>query len=198
MYDNEKRSFFWKSYHKLDIQGAIYYSSWVNQRIQITTEEKIYVYIIDYETLEPTLENVMFNFMECDQMMFGSQRRFCITYKKNEPNFEIRTRKYNNNFKIQIDNDNFEGSKGINITSENVFIVSNFNKIFVYNSENFQRIKQDKYLNSCIKKPEDYTLDLDLFESTTRERNQILSMSIDENENYLAVLAGKNLIMKQQ
>ena len=156
-FDNEKRSYFWKSYHKIDIQGTIYFING-NQRIQITTEENIYVYNIDYETLEPTLENVMFNFMECDQMMFGSQRKFCITYKKNEKNFEVRTRKFNTNFRIQLDNDNFEASKGISIFSANVFIVSKDNEIFVYDSITFNKIVKN-------------TIVLKLMPSKTREPN---------------------------
>ena len=153
VYDNEKRNFFWKSYHQIDIQGTIYFING-NQRIQITSREKIYVYKIDYHSLEPELENVMFNFMECDQMIFGSQRRFCITYKKNEPNFEVRTRKYNNNFKIKIDPDNYEASKGLSIQSEKAFIVSKKNQIFVYDSNGFQRIKDEV--------GKDYSLDLKL------------------------------------
>lgn len=36
-----------------------------NTRIQITTDEVIYFYYINPETLIPELENVMYNFMEC-------------------------------------------------------------------------------------------------------------------------------------
>ena len=36
-----------------------------NIRIQVTTAEKVYFYIINNDTLMPTLENVMSNFMGC-------------------------------------------------------------------------------------------------------------------------------------
>jgi hypothetical protein len=36
-----------------------------NKRIQVTTDEKVYFYLIDPVTFEPTLENVMFNYMNC-------------------------------------------------------------------------------------------------------------------------------------
>jgi len=36
---------------------------------------------MDKETLIPSLENVMYNFMGCSQMMFGKKVRNCITFK---------------------------------------------------------------------------------------------------------------------
>ena len=54
----------WKCYHVLDIRGFIYFIKG-NKRIQITTDKKIYVYLIDPETFEPKLENVINNFMNC-------------------------------------------------------------------------------------------------------------------------------------
>lgn len=39
--------------------------------------------MIDLETFEPKLDNVMYNFMGCSQMMFGSKVKYGITYKTN-------------------------------------------------------------------------------------------------------------------
>lgn len=55
----------WTPYHTLNIRGFIYFIKG-NVRIQITTDDKIYFYLIDLETFEPKLENVMFNFMGCN------------------------------------------------------------------------------------------------------------------------------------
>lgn len=55
----------WKQYRKFEnMRGQIYFIRG-NIRIQIVTDEKIYFYLIDQETLEPRLENVMYNFMQC-------------------------------------------------------------------------------------------------------------------------------------
>ena len=54
----------WVNYHVLDIRGMIYFIKG-NKRIQVTTDRKIYIYLIDPCTLEPTLENVLNNFMNC-------------------------------------------------------------------------------------------------------------------------------------
>lgn len=72
----------WKQFHTLDKKGFLYFIKG-NIRIQITTQDMIYFYLINTETLLPELENVMYNFMNCNQMMFGRRVRFCVTYKSN-------------------------------------------------------------------------------------------------------------------
>ena len=58
----------------------------------MTTDQKIYFYLIDKDTLEPELENVMYNYMNCSTMMFGTKVRYGIAYKANQPGFEVYTR----------------------------------------------------------------------------------------------------------
>lgn len=70
----------WTLYHEIKVRGFIYYIKG-NVRIQITTDELIYFYLIDKETYMPILENVMYNFTSCNQMMFGSKVRYGISYK---------------------------------------------------------------------------------------------------------------------
>lgn len=72
----------WKLYKTLEVRGFIYYIKG-NVRIQITTDDRIYFYLIDKETFEPIFENVMANYMGCNQMMFGSKVRYGVTYKTN-------------------------------------------------------------------------------------------------------------------
>ena len=64
------------------MRGQIYFIRG-NIRIQITTEEKIYFYIIDKETFLPKLENVMYNFINCSSLMFGARVRYGIAFKMN-------------------------------------------------------------------------------------------------------------------
>lgn len=63
--DDDEGLLEWKLYQVLNIRGFIFFIKG-NIRIQITTNEKIYFFIMDLETFIPTLENVMFNFMGCD------------------------------------------------------------------------------------------------------------------------------------
>ena len=72
----------WRQYKVIEKRGFIYYIKG-NIRIQITTDDKIYFYLIDKETLMPHLENVMYNYMGCNQCMFGSKVRYAVTYKTN-------------------------------------------------------------------------------------------------------------------
>lgn len=53
----------WKEYHRFPkMRGQIYFIRG-NIRIQVTTDEMIYFYLIDKETLIPELENCMANYM---------------------------------------------------------------------------------------------------------------------------------------
>ena len=79
----DKETGHWKQFTQLEnIRGQIYFIKG-NVRIQVTTDEKVYFYLIDKETFMPNLENVMYNFMQCSQTMFGTRVRFGITYKTN-------------------------------------------------------------------------------------------------------------------
>jgi len=105
----------WVEYHRFDnTRGNIYFIKG-NKRIQVTTDELVYFYLIDPETYMPTLENVMYNFMQCSQMMFGSRVRYGITFKTNQPGFNIYTRKYYHNYKVAMNTDNYEGAVGCNL-----------------------------------------------------------------------------------
>ena len=50
----------------------------------------------------PKLENVMNNFMNCSQMMFGSKVKYGITYKTNEKSFDIHRRKYEHDYLVNV------------------------------------------------------------------------------------------------
>lgn len=55
----------WYNYFTFDeMRGQIFFIRG-NIRIQVTTAERIYFYLIDKVTFMPSLENVMNNFMQC-------------------------------------------------------------------------------------------------------------------------------------
>ena len=94
-------------YKVINCRGFIYYIKG-NVRIQITTDTKIFFYLIDKDTLQPIMENVMFNFMNCNQMMFGSKVKYSVTYKTNQRSFDIYRRKYWHDFKVPVSDENLE------------------------------------------------------------------------------------------
>jgi hypothetical protein len=96
-----------------------------NIRIQITTGTKIYFYIINKKTFIPELENVMFNYMKCSQLAFGSRVRFAVSYKSMQIGLVIYTRKFFHNFKVSINNENMENSLGINLKKERSYFMAN-------------------------------------------------------------------------
>lgn len=102
----------WYEYHKLEkTRGSVYFIRG-NRRVQVVTDERVYFYMIDPETCVPTLENVMYNFMNCSVMMFGARVRYSLTYKANQPGIQIYTKKYLHNFKVAITDKNYEGAIG--------------------------------------------------------------------------------------
>jgi hypothetical protein len=140
-YDEDTEERYWKQYNQLDLCGSIYYIRG-NTRIQVITDAKIYFYLIDKLTLEPTLENVMKNYMVCSQMMFGPKVRFSIAYKTNENSYTIFSKKYEHDFKSTISNENFEKAVGLELSSSNHFLVTQIDKIFVLDQETYEIVDQ--------------------------------------------------------
>ena len=172
----------WEMYKVIEVRGFIYYIKG-NVRIQITTDDKIYFYLIDKETYEPKLENVMFNYMQCNQMMFGSKVRYGVTYKTNQRSFDIYRRRYWHDFKVPISNENLEGSLGVEINSMNSFLVSKIDKVTIHDSDTFEPVD---------------TLPIQLLKADTREPNQVIAIQKSKDEQYLAIISGKILIMNEQ
>lgn len=57
----------------------------------------------------------MINFMQCYSMMFGPKVKYCVTYRNNELDFNVYTRKFEHDYRVFINNKNFEGGKGLEI-----------------------------------------------------------------------------------
>lgn len=79
--------------------GTISYAQG-SDRFQIIDETKIFFYTIDRKTLALELENIMYNFMACQRMLFAHVRsgRFCVTFTREEPDFNVFIRRQFNNF----------------------------------------------------------------------------------------------------
>ena len=123
------------------MRGQIHYIKG-NDRIQIVTDELIHFYIIDKDTFLPSLENVIYNSMKCSNMMIGSRVRFCITYKQNQKGFQIFTRKYYHNFKVIMDDSNYGGALGNNLSSINAFVMTHKTDICIIDNKDFSLLRQ--------------------------------------------------------
>ena len=116
-------------------------------------------------------------------MMFGQFVRNCITYKYNQRSFDIHQRKYHHELKATVIQEDYDKSQGLELASMSCFIITKLDEIIVYDSYTFQVITENK---------------VPLLESTSREPNEIISIQACENESYLAVISGKNLIKDEQ
>lgn len=131
----------------------------------------------------PTLENVMQNYMGCNQMMFGRRVRFGITYKTNQRSFEIYARKCMHNLKVCVQSENLEGAIAIELTKHKVFLVSKIDKVMMFDSENFKQIG---------------SIPITLLITETREPNQVIGITSSQDQKMLAIISGKNLVMSEQ
>lgn len=132
--DKLSHKLYWQCYKTIKIRGAIYYMK-DTDRIQVTTNQYVYFYQINLETYEPYLENVMYNYMSCNQMIIGKKVRNCLCYKSNQKSFDIYQRKYMHNLRVCVNNINLEGSKSIEILSLNLIIATNIDKLLLFESE---------------------------------------------------------------
>ena len=103
----------------------------------------MYVYNLDKETFEPVLENTIVNFMQCNNMLFSANRAYCATYKTNQTGFNIYNRKYTHDFRAKVDSKNFEGCLGLNVSTLDVILVSNINKIHMFDAKTFEEVKDN-------------------------------------------------------
>ena len=155
---------YWHNFHTLDQGGSIYFIKG-NKRIQVCTDSQIFFYLIDPRTFEPTLENVMFNFMNCSMMMFGSKVKYGITYKTNQKSFDVYRRKFEHDFRVTTVEYDLDGSRGLPIEDMNAFLVTRGNRIEFYDIDTYKEIEECE-----IKIP--------LLETDEREPNEIISMQV--------------------
>ena len=135
----------------------------------------------------PTLENVMYNYMNCNQMMFGSKVRYGVTYKTNQKSFSIYRRKFEHNYKIPVDSSNLEGAKCIELVEHEMFLCTNVDKIIMYDT-------RQKSIGEPLGQ-----LPIELLEDkTAREPNEVIAIQKCQNDEYIAVISGKKLIGNEE
>lgn len=129
----------WREYHTLNKQGFIYYIKDENS-LQVACADNIFFYSIDQESLEPVLENVIDNYMDCNQLMFGPEEKYGITYKLNERSFQVFSKKYEHDFSLKLIDEDLEGSKCLELPSMDMFLISKHDRIVMYDIDTFKEI----------------------------------------------------------
>lgn len=109
-------------------------------------------------------------------MMYGARVRFGITYKANQPGFQIYTRKYYHNFKVTTDTKNFEGALGKNLASDNAYVMTDKTNIIINDNQDFSVILQQ-------------------WQIPNRDKGvEILYQTVSKDEKKIGVAIGKKLI----
>ena len=72
-------------------------------------------------------------------MIFESQEKFCITFKSNQSDFNIYSRKLNHDFRVNIYNEDFENAIGLNLDKkEQIVICKKFGQIMIFDSASYE------------------------------------------------------------
>ena len=104
----------------------------------------------------------MYNYMGCSQLLFGAsdlKMSYCIPFKQDRKNFDIYRKKYAHDLLCTIIEENLDKSLSIELRRQESFMVTKVDKFVVYDSVTFV---------------ERYTINLDIKESVTREKNEII------------------------
>lgn len=109
----------------------------------------------------PTLDNVMYNYMDCVQMMIGPKVKYCVTYKNGQRSFNIFRARFQHDFMLNVNDRNFEGAKAIEFETMGTFIVAREDTACIFDSDNYKELGH---------------LDITLLKSEEREPNEILAM----------------------
>lgn len=72
---------------------------------------------------------------------------------------------------------------GLDLSHHQTILVSKIDKVYMLNSKTFKEFGQ---------------IPIKLLRTETREPNQIIAMRKSMDENFLAIMSGKNLIKKEQ
>ena len=111
-------------------------------------------------------------------MIIGSKTKYCVTYKNGQPDFSVFQRTQFHNFKMPIDEDNYEGAMGVNIGNYNQYAITQSTKVKVCNLRDFKEVQEFDVLEKGGIEDKDV---------------KILYITVSECQNRLAILLGKDL-----
>ena len=86
------------------------------------------------------------------------------------------------NLRVCVDDFNYEGSKAIELPSSNLVLISKIDQVIMLDNQ---------YFNRCGEIP------ITLLKTETREPNEVIGLVKSRNEDWIAIISGKNLIMTE-
>ena len=86
------------------------------------------------------------------------------------------------NLRVCVDDFNYEGSKAIELASSNLVLISKIDQVIMLDNQ---------YFNKCGEIP------ITLLKTETREPNEVIGLQKSRDENWVAIISGKNLIMSE-
>lgn len=143
-------------------------------RFQLIQEKKIQIYklVVMDGKFRPVLENTMFNYMNCSQLLLSKNGDFAVSFKYDQNNLYIYERKYLHSFSVKIDGKDYEGTIARTL-KDGHFVLAHHRYVKIYNSKKKQKakIKIDKL----------------------QEDEEVVSMELSKDDKRLGVAIGKRI-----
>ena len=87
------------------------------------------------------------------------------------------------NLRVCVDDANYEGARAVEIASSNLVLLSKIDQVIMLDNQNFTKVGQ---------------IPITLLKTETREPNEVIGIAKSTDEQWIAVISGKNLIMNEQ
>ena len=87
------------------------------------------------------------------------------------------------NLRVCIDANNYEGSKSLELAKSNLVLISKIDRVITYDNETYEEVGN---------------IPITLLKTETREPNEVIGMVASADEEMVAVISGKNLVMDEQ
>ena len=90
----------------------------------------------------PKKINVMRNFLQCSMAIFGDKGKYCITFKKDQTDFQLFQRKYLHDFKVHVSVHDYERAFGLSVDEIGQFLVASRGNIYCFDSYNYKLLQK--------------------------------------------------------
>ena len=82
----------------------------------------------------------MINFIKTSALVLGDNCPYAITFKQNQPNFQMFSRKMHQDFKCNVNHRNLECALGMTIDDVNFFLVAHDELIYMFDDITYQLV----------------------------------------------------------
>lgn len=137
-------------------------------KFQMILDEKILIYKLEPigtgSRFIPVLENSMYNFMGCSQILMSKNGQFAVSFKFHQNNLHLFERKYIHGFKVSVNKKDYEGTIATKVERNSGYILCNDLNIEMFSSDR-ERIQK---VQICGRPSNEEIISVDISQDETR------------------------------